>query len=120
MIELSLAQDSGQRESKPIQWLRVIARFCRNSAVNCVLYIEREIGPLADSRRITQFECPNLSENVSARVSLDGDAGINSVKKFFELTATRYLSAAFGAREATIFANRASPRSASHAGSNLS
>jgi hypothetical protein len=31
--------------------------------------IERENGPLADSRRITQFPCPNLSENPRVSVS---------------------------------------------------
>ena len=40
--------------------------YLRNSATNlrqpAYYYIEREIGPLADSRRFTQFPCPNLSE----------------------------------------------------------
>ncbi len=30
-----------------------------------IIYIEHEIGPFADSRRITQFLCPKLSEKFS-------------------------------------------------------
>ena len=53
------------RESNPITRLRVIARFRLKSAAISALTTFAENEEIADSRRITQFPCPNLSEEKS-------------------------------------------------------
>jgi hypothetical protein len=58
---------SGQRESKPLRAFRDFAQFQHKTAAVCALYDSVQFARFAESRTITQFPCPNLSENFSAR-----------------------------------------------------
>src|SRR5260370_31612325 len=67
-VLLGKEEMSGQRESNPFSPFRESAPFCRKFAAISALTAFVQNEHIADSRRITQFECPNLSENPRARV----------------------------------------------------
>src|SRR6266480_3843243 len=67
------------RESKPISTFRKLARLRRKPATISALTASVAKRPLHESRRFTQFECPNLSENV-LRVRPDGN-WVGAVRK---------------------------------------
>src|SRR5215472_16532730 len=56
------------RESKPITRFRNSARSRHKHAAACALQREAQINHSAESRRITQFHCPNLSEKFPALI----------------------------------------------------
>jgi len=53
------------RDSNPNVKIRGIAQFPHNTAPRRVLTRWRDFGDLPESRGITQFRCPNLSEKFS-------------------------------------------------------
>src|SRR5262249_51608802 len=55
-------EESGQRESNPIPRFHNVARFPLKSALINALTAFAKNERFADSRRFTQFSCPNLSE----------------------------------------------------------
>jgi hypothetical protein len=62
---MKFTRGSGQRESKPNYQFRDSAQFRGKSAAICALTAHAEISDFAESRRFTQFYCPNLSEKFS-------------------------------------------------------
>ena len=57
-----MKSESGQWNSNPVSQLREIARFVLKVAGISALTAFAENEQIADSRRFTQFSCPNLSE----------------------------------------------------------
>ena len=61
-----------RRESNPFLPFRESASFCRKFAAISALTAFAQNEQIADSRRITQFACPKLSETALARVRVIG------------------------------------------------